>query len=173
MGSSSSILRRSSNCRMHADDESRKNPLACRGTAPPDHPECPRSVPPSAQVVPPAGRPAASPRDIPARGGSRPWRRCSSTSGTLAQIAVRCEPMAGRSPAARPHSATRGPAPCRILREAPGTLLPPVRDALPSPRPSPGRRPARNVLESPTGSRARGDTAARRWARCRPPSCGA
>ena len=61
-------------------------------------------------MVPSAG-PAASPRDIHARRGSRPWHRCSSTRRPLAQTAVRSEPMTGRSPGARPRR--RGSRPAR------------------------------------------------------------
>jgi hypothetical protein len=70
----------------------------------------PRSVSPIAQVVSSAGRPAASPMDIPVRWGSSPWRRCSSTRKPRAQTAVPSEPMAARSPAARPRRRGSRPA---------------------------------------------------------------
>jgi hypothetical protein len=65
---------------------------------------------PIAQVVSAAGRPAATPRDIHARRGNRPWCRCSSTRRTLAPTASRSGAIPGRSPAARPRRRGSPPA---------------------------------------------------------------
>ena len=99
-----------------SDDESRKNPPACRKPAPPDHHPAPSR---SGSLAPrwcPCGTPAASPRDISARGGSRPLVMLGTRADPLVSTLAAPGTLSARS--GRPSEEQRSRVPVRNVRES-------------------------------------------------------